>query len=126
MKTPRKRPEKLKVGAACPEDFDAFWKTQDFFFAKQGTLKADNIGAEAEAFVRTTLNLDTSAYQRCKDGDLATDLVGKDIALGQMYRVTGTLTFFVNGRLIRVVKQDDLHAAILEAMIEAMKASATR
>lgn len=116
------------VAAQCVsfQNVDAFWKTQDFFFAKQGTLKADNIGAEAEAFVRTTLNLDTSAYQRCKDGDLATDLVGKDIALGQMYRVTGTPTFFVNGRLIRVVKQDDLHAAILEAMIEAMKASATR
>jgi protein-disulfide isomerase len=57
---------------------------------------------------------------------LATDFVGKDMALGQMYRVTGTPTFFVNGRLVRVVKQDDLHMAILEATIEAMKASVTR
>jgi protein-disulfide isomerase len=99
---------------------DAFWKMHDLILENQTSLDANNVGAEAEKLAGTIPGLDMAAYRACVKDGMSAGLVSKDMALGMASQVRATPTIFVNGRRMTLPRnQEELHAAIMQAMDDA-------
>ncbi|MEK6891326.1 MAG: thioredoxin domain-containing protein [Nanoarchaeota archaeon] len=70
----------------------AFWKMHDKIFENQGSLSIDNLKKWSKEI---GYNIDT-----CLDSGEKAAEVNKDAADGDSYGVTGTPSFFINGRVI--------------------------
>ena len=84
--------------AECAADQGKFWEYHDLLFSRQ---KGENQGA----FVKDNLvgfakelNLDMAKFEPCLRNDQTLARVQADTSEGQQYGVTGTPTFFVNGK----------------------------
>ena len=95
--------------AECADDQGQFWAYHDLLFQNQQALDIDSLKGYAQR-----LGLDTEAFNQCLDSGQYTSEVQNDLAQGQGYGVTGTPTFFINGRLLRGAKP----FSAFEAMIE--------
>lgn len=86
------------VGAAeaaeCAADQGKFWEYHDALFTTP-SLTAVSLRALAG-----TMKLDSRKFTTCLDMREKSRLVQKDVALGTSLGVTGTPTFFVNGRIL--------------------------
>jgi protein-disulfide isomerase len=102
------------VNSQSPE---GFWKISDLIFANQRTLTPENIRAKLLEYAGSISGLDVSAFQRCVDQGTSLELVNKDLKLGTASQVSGTPTFFLNGRKLPGIRnQEELHNAIKEAL----------
>lgn len=72
---------------------DKYWAYNEKLFQNQGSLASDNLKAYASA-----LGLDTAQFDACLDSGKYKAEVDKDTADGQSYGVSGTPTFFINGK----------------------------
>jgi protein-disulfide isomerase len=79
----------------CAEDQGKFWQYHDALFANQGKLGAADLKAAA-----AKLGLDGKRFDACFDGGKHDAGIRADMAQGQSLGVTGTPTFFINGREI--------------------------
>jgi protein-disulfide isomerase len=77
----------------CAADQGKFWQFHDALFADQRKLSPADLKATA-----TKLGLDGKRFDACFDGDKHDAAIKADIAQGQSLGVSGTPTFFINGR----------------------------
>lgn len=87
--------EKAAQAAECARAQGQFWPYHDWLFRHQGALQV----AELKDYARR-LGLDGLAFDRCLDSGREAGEIRRDIAAGTAAGVTGTPTFFVNGRRI--------------------------
>jgi protein-disulfide isomerase len=81
--------------AECANSQSAFWPYHDLLYENQQALGRDTFIALAEQ-----LELDVEAFTACLDDQTYRDEVFADYADGQRLGVTGTPTFYINGRPI--------------------------
>ena len=79
--------------ARCAGAAGKYWPYHDRLFASQGQFDRGNLVRFA-----AELGLDRNAFERCLDGRRFAAQVDADIAQARALGVTGTPTFFVNGR----------------------------
>ncbi len=72
---------------------DKFWAYNEKLFQNQGALTSDNLKSYA-----SELGLDTAKFDACLDSGKYASEVDKDTSDGRSYGVTGTPTFFINGK----------------------------
>jgi protein-disulfide isomerase len=80
--------------AECAEDQDKYWEYHDAMFAGQ---VATGLGIDALVGYAEDLDMDTDEFKECVEDAKHKDEVDKDLADGNLYGVTGTPTFFING-----------------------------
>jgi protein-disulfide isomerase len=101
--------------ARCAGDQGQFWPYHDLLFLSQSALSREALISYAER-----LKLDRAAFVACVDGGSHRDAVTADIAEGRALGVTGTPTFFVNGRkLVGSQRLDAFREAIEQALADA-------
>jgi protein-disulfide isomerase len=77
----------------CAAAQDKFWQFHDAMFADQSKLAATDLKATAQK-----LGLDAKQFDTCFDQAKPDSGIRQDMAQGQSLGVTGTPTFFINGR----------------------------
>jgi protein-disulfide isomerase len=79
--------------ARCAGEQDKFWQYHDALFADQSKLAAADLKATAKK-----LGLDPSKFDACLDQARYQSGINHDVELGSKLNVTGTPTFFIDGR----------------------------
>jgi len=79
----------------CAMQQDKFWEFHDLMYANQ-----DNLTTEAFTQYATDLGMDVDAFLVCLDSDEAAAMVQRDYEAGQTLGVSGTPTFFINGKML--------------------------
>ncbi len=87
-------PKKSAVAAECAGDQGKFWEYTALVFSDQ-KVDADSLNAKA-----VQLNLDMAKFSACIASPAKLAEVERQNALGQQNGVSGTPTFFINGRMI--------------------------
>ena len=104
--------QKAAEASQCAYEQGEYWEYHDLLFQNQQALDVDSLKAYAQQ-----LGLDTGAFNECLDSGKYTSEVQNDLTQGQSYGVTGTPTFFINGRLLRGAKPfSDFQAMIEEEL----------
>jgi protein-disulfide isomerase len=103
--------------ARCAGDQGQFWPYHDLLFLAQPAFSRDDLAGYAER-----LKLDRGAFVACLDGGTHRDAVSADLAEGRALGVTGTPTFFVNGRkLVGAQPLEVFREAIEQALADAAR-----
>ena len=84
--------------AECAADQGKFWEYHDLLFDKQngenvGTFTKENLSSYAKG-----LGLDMAKFEPCLKNDETLQRVAADTNEGRQVGVTGTPTFFINGK----------------------------
>lgn len=79
--------------ARCANEQDKFWQFHDAMFADQSKLAPDDLKATAKK-----LGLDTNKFDACFAKNTYEPEINADVAQGRKLDVSGTPTFFVDGR----------------------------
>ncbi len=79
--------------AEAAAEQDAFWEMHDLLFDNQDTLRAHELVRHAE-----TLGLDVERFREDLNRHLGASRVAEDLDSADLSGVTGTPTFFINGR----------------------------
>jgi len=102
------------LAAECADDQNAFWEMHDLLFEKQPAFDKGSLRSYA-----VSLGLDGEQFQNCLESKDHQDEILHDREEGVSYGVSGTPTFFVNGRrLIGTVAFSIFERAIDEALQE--------
>lgn len=83
------------IAAECAHDQGAFWEYHDLLFENQGSLNQEMFIGFAEE-----LGLDVDRLSTCQNDSAVRDEVIADYAEAQRLGVSGTPTFFINGRRV--------------------------
>ncbi len=83
------------IAAECADDQGKFWEYHDVLFSNQQALGVADLKRYAEQ-----LGLDVAAFSQCLDSQKYNDEVNADLRDGLQAGVTGTPTFFINGRRV--------------------------
>lgn len=97
------------LAAECADDQGQFWAYHDLLFANQRTLSRDALTAFA---VQLEMNVET--FDACVDGQTHLEEIRNDFAAAQSAGLTGTPTFFINGRRVVGAQPFEVFAAIIE------------
>jgi protein-disulfide isomerase len=84
---------KAHEAARCAADQGKFWEYHDVLFERSPRHSPDELKRYAQ-----DLKLDAAVFGQCLDSGKHTAEVNKDVEEGQRLGVTGTPSFFVNGR----------------------------
>jgi protein-disulfide isomerase len=77
----------------CAGEQDKFWQFHDALFTDQAKLEVNDLKATAKK-----IGLDSARFDSCFDKGKYEAGIRKDMAEGSALGVTGTPTFFINGR----------------------------
>ncbi len=97
---PAARPSAL--AAECAGDQGKFWQFHDKMFTEQekkGTGTVSYGIAELKTWA-SQIGLDSAKFNSCLDGEKYASKVDTDTAAGSKYGVSGTPSFFINGKLL--------------------------
>lgn len=104
--------QKAAEATQCAYEQGKYWEYSDLLFQNQQALDVDSLKGYAQQ-----LGLETGAFNECLDSGRYTSEVQNDLAQGQGYGVTGTPTFFINGRMLVGAKPfSDFQAMIAEEL----------
>jgi protein-disulfide isomerase len=81
------------VAGECADDQEQFWAFHDLLFADQANFTREGFIAKAEQ-----LQMDVETFTACYDNQQHRDEILADYQAGQALGVSGTPTFFINGR----------------------------
>lgn len=84
--------QKAAEASECADEQGKFWQYHDKLFDNQQALDTPDLKQYAK-----DIGLDSIKFNECLDNSRMAPEVRKDIEDGQMYGVTGTPTFFING-----------------------------
>lgn len=102
------------LAARCAGDQNKYWDMHDKIFSDQEKISADDLKAKAK-----DLKLNTDEFNKCLDSKKHEAAMRKDFIDGVAAGVTGTPTFFVNGKpIVGAVPFTQLKAAIDAALAE--------
>jgi len=83
------------IAASCAEQEGAFWEYHDLLYTYQDAFTADDLVDHA-----ATAGIDVVVFRQCLSNQETLPFVENDKALGLNSGVTGTPTFFFNGRKV--------------------------
>jgi len=86
---------KSAEAGSCANEQGKFWEMYDKLFANQSNLKVPDLKQYA-----AELKLDVGQFNQCLDSGKYAKTWQQDTDEGSQYGVTGTPTFFVNGRML--------------------------
>ena len=95
--------------ARCAGDQNKFWEYHDTLYAKAPKLAAADLKAYAKE-----ISLDTTKFDQCLTTGKYRALVQKDLSEGSQLGITGTPTFFINGREVSGALPVESFAAIID------------
>ncbi len=100
-----------KAGAAalCANDQNKYWEYSDKLWANQGSLDAASLKKYA-----VDLKFDTKQFDECLDSDKYISQVNKDQQDGAKIGVSGTPSFFVNGKMLTGAQPLDAFKKLIE------------
>lgn len=114
-----KRAIPASVAARCADDQDKFWEYHENLMVMRGDLSDEDLKKRAES-----LELDLDLFASCMTDSSHAEAVDQLFDLGQKLGVTGTPTFFINGRMVEGAKSyDDLKSVIDEEIERGSTAS---
>ncbi len=99
--------EKAAEAAECAGDQGKFWEMHDIMFSNQGALDQEHLKSYASG-----LGLNMTQFNSCLGSGEKGAVIDADFDKGRAAGVTGTPTFFVNGRKLRSYDADSLRTAI--------------
>ncbi|HPV70513.1 MAG TPA: DsbA family protein [Candidatus Magasanikbacteria bacterium] len=82
------------MAARCAGRQNKFWEYHDMLFTNQGNFNPDLFLKLAQS-----LNLDISSFTACLNNEETKPLIKKSYTEGQNLEITGTPTFYINGKL---------------------------
>ncbi len=95
--------------AECAHDQGKFWEYHDTLFQNQEALDVGSLKIYAE-----NIGLDAEAFSGCLDTGAKTQLVLGHIQDGLGYGVSGTPTFFINGRILVGARQFGIFQSMID------------
>lgn len=104
--------QKAAEAAECADEQGQFWAYHDLIFQHQDALGVANYKRWA-----AEIGLDTARFNSCLDAGKYTDEVAKDFRDGQAAGVTGTPTFFINGRSVVGALPFEQLASVIDAAL---------
>ncbi len=103
--------------AECAREQGKFWEMHDKLFAQSPALADSDLASDA-----TQLSLDLSAWNACLPEQRIADRIDADFQQGKQVGVSGTPTFFINGRaLVGSLPYADFKKVIDEELDKARK-----
>ena len=103
--------------ARCAADQDKFWQFHDALFLDQKKLDPDNLKQTA-----AKIGLDSDKFNSCFTSDKHDAGIQKDMTEGNSLGVTGTPTFFVNGRQLVGAQPPPKFYEVIDEELEHAKA----
>ena len=103
--------QKAAEAAECALDQGKFWEYHDLLFRRSPALRADSLKAYA-----AEVGLDVTAFTACLDSRQKRSVVARDVKDGRHYGVSGTPTFFINGRILIGAQPVDAFRAYIDAI----------
>lgn len=97
------------IAALCAKDQGKFWEYHDTLFENQESLKITDLKKYA-----SDLGLKTQDFNTCLDNKKYKDWVQVDMTEGNRVGVSGTPTFFINGRLLSGAQPFENFQAMIE------------
>ena len=107
--------------AQCAAGQDKFWQYHDALFADQSKLTPTDLKATA-----AKLGLDSKKFAACFDQNAPDNTIHSEQAQGQSLGVTGTPTFFINGRQLVGAQPIDKFSEVVDQELAAAKSPATQ
>lgn len=101
--------------AQCANAQGRFWDFHAQFYGNQQMLTAENFTAYA-----TSNEMDVAAFTTCYQAQEFQDAIIADLAEGQTLGITGTPTFFVNGRVVVGAQPFAVFASVIEQELAAL------
>lgn len=97
------------AAARCADEQDKFWEYHDNLMTVPGTLEDDDLKARAG-----TLSLDQVKFDACMDEDRHLESIEEVVAAAEELGISGTPTFFINGRKLVGAQPREAFIAIFE------------
>ena len=97
------------LAAECADDQDQFWAFHDLIFDNQQGLSRDLYLTWA-----TDLEMDVDQFTTCYDEQTHRDEITADFEYGQSLGLTGTPTFFINGRAVSGAQPQEVFKSIID------------
>jgi protein-disulfide isomerase len=107
---------KAAEAAECAADQDQFWQFHDELFRM---TPAESTGVDNLMSIAARLHLRAPEFQQCLQSGKHTTQVQRDVDEAAALGVTGTPTFFVNGRLMVGAQPLDSFANIIDEELAA-------
>jgi protein-disulfide isomerase len=95
--------------ARCAGDQGKFWQYHDTLYSKAPKIAP----ADLQAYSKE-VGVDAATFQQCLDSRKHQSAVQKDLAEGAKLGLTGTPSFFINGREISGAQPIEAFAAIID------------
>lgn len=92
--------QKAAEAAECAMDQGKYWEMHDMLFARQQQWAEKGGAVEIFKGYAKSLGLDESAFATCLDGSKYAAVMPENYAEAQRAGISGTPTFFVNGRML--------------------------
>lgn len=92
--------QKMAEVARCAGDQEKYWEMHDLLFEKQDEWTEETEIGDLITTYASSLGLATEEFSDCLDSGKYTQAVQDDFELGQTVGVSGTPTFFINGRML--------------------------
>jgi protein-disulfide isomerase len=103
---------KAHEAARCANEQGKFWQYHDVLYANAPKADAADLKAYAEK-----IGLNAAAFEKCVASGKFRDTVQKDVDEGVRLGVTGTPSFFINGRLLSGAEPFERFATIIDEEI---------
>lgn len=111
-----KNAQKAAEAAECADEQGKFWEMHDKLFLNQDSLSIENFKQWAK-----DIELDPEQFNACFDSGKYIEEIQNDIKDGTKYGVSGTPSFFINGRLLKGTQPYEVFEKTIE--IELAKTS---
>lgn len=98
------------LAAECAHDQDSFWEFHNLIFDNQQNLSRDRYISWAG-----DLEMDVDTFTSCFDSQTHRDEITADFEYGQSMGLTGTPTFFINGRVVSGAQPVEVFKQIIDA-----------
>lgn len=108
------------LAAECAHDQDRFWEFHDLIFANQQGLGRDTYVSWAG-----DLEMDVETFTSCYDGQTHRDEITADLEVAQSLGLTGTPTFFINGRAVSGAQPLEVFKQIIDAELASVDGTDT-
>ncbi len=92
--------QKAAEAAECAHEQGQFWEMHDSLFAEQRIWSSTTDSGTIFTALSAQLQLDVEQFQSCLESGKFSDEVENDYQNGLSYGVSGTPTFFINGRML--------------------------
>lgn len=107
------------LASECADEQGSFWPYHDMLFAKQSDWAQSNDIKTTLVHYAVELALDGNAFSACLEENRYLEEVQHDFSDGVSYGITGTPSFFINGKkLVGAVPFSEFQTAIDAALAE--------